>query len=232
MMYWHDRIVPITKALRRAYPDARINIFSNGHLANRYVDDIIELLDAENCMMTISKHLAGDMASPLGIKWKDNIDALISHPRIKKIHDAHYHVKDNIHANINFYQADEWYTWYQVTSDNKIKPWATNDPNGSMQFGCASGSSCSALFENRLYKCGSLAMLKGFLSAKKQLDDSDWKKYLDYPYVDLFDIDQNNFSFFKDTYSKPTTYCDMCNNRTNKVIKWINRTQEMVIQKR
>ena len=232
MMYWHDRIVPIAKSLRRAFPQAKINIFSNGHLANRFVDDIVELLDQENCDMTISRHLAGDMSSVLGTKWKDNIGSLVLDPRVTKVHDNHYHIKNNIRANIHFYQADEWFTWYQLSHDGKIKPWATNDPKGSIKYGCASGSSCSALFENRLYKCGSLAMLKGFLSARQQLDDHDWKKYLDYPYVDVLDIDQDKFDFFKSTYGKDTTYCDMCNNKPTNIIKWTDRTQSMIIQKR
>jgi len=232
MMYWHDRIVPIAKALRRAFPQTKINIFSNGHLVNRFVDDIIELLDQENCDMTISRHLAGDMSSTLGKKWKDNIMSFVTHPRVIKIHDNHYHIEKNIRANIHFYQADEWFTWYQLSYDGKIKPWATNDPEGSIKYGCASGSSCSALFENRLYKCGSLAMLKGLLSAKQQLDDQDWKKYLDYPYVNVLDVDQDKFDFFKSTYNKPTTYCDMCNNKPTNVIKWTTRTQSMIIQKR
>ena len=232
MMYWHDRIVPITKSLRRAFPQARLNIFSNGHLVDRFVDDIVELLDQENCNLTISRHLAGDMSSTLGTKWKENVKSLLSHPRVVKVHDNHYHIEKNIRANIHFYQADEWFAWYQLSQDGKIKPWATNDPEGSIKYGCASGTACSTLFENRLYKCGSLAMLKGFLSAKRQLDDQDWKKYLDYPYIDVLDIDQDRFDFFKSTYGKSTPYCDMCNNKPTNVIKWTTRTQSMIIQKR
>ena len=232
LMYWKERIIPLARTIREAFPTARINIFSNGHLVNKHIDSIIEVLDTYRCHMTISQHLLGDMNSPLGKKWRENVDEFLTDPRIVKIHDQHYHVSGNIAANIFFYNADEWFTWYQQTPNGDIKPWATQDPEGSMKHGCASGNTCSALFENRLYKCGSLAMLPGFLTAKNQINDIDWKKYLDYPYVDVLDVDPSRFRSFVDTYGKPIPECDMCNNQKHKVIKWTGRTQNMVIQRK
>jgi len=157
------------------------------------------------------------------------MDEFLSNTRVIKIHDAHYHISGNLAANICFYESDDWFTWYQQSPNGKIKPWQTNDPVGSMMNGCASGQTCSAMFENRLYKCGSLAMIKGLLATKNQLDDPDWKKYLSYPYIDVLNPDIPLLNNFNTSFGKPVTYCDMCNNHPQNVIKWVNRTQEMII---
>jgi organic radical activating enzyme len=229
-MYWHDRIVPLAFAIRKSFPLSKINIFTNGHLINRYIDDVIDLLNnLGNSCVTVSKHFQGDMQSVAGRKWLSNITEFTNNPKIIKISDNHYHVKDNITANIHFYQSDKWFTWYRQEPNGNIKPFATNNPTKSAKYGCASGISCSALFENRLYKCGSLAMLPGFLTAKNQTQDTDWKKYLDYPYVDILNIDNDKFNKFKSTYGKPIEHCDMCNDQPSNVIRWTERTQSMIL---
>ena len=217
-------------AIRKSFPLSKINIFTNGHLINRYTNDVIDILNnLGNSCVTISKHFQGDMQSAAGKKWLGNVAEFTNDPRIVKISDDHYHVKNNINANIHFYQSNEWFTWYRQESNGSIKPFATNNPAESAKYGCASGIRCSALFENRLYKCGSLAMLPGFLTAKNQTQDPDWKKYINYPYLDILNLDSTQFDEFKQTYGKSTTHCDMCNDQPSNVIKWIDRTQSMIL---
>ena len=228
-MYWQDTIIPLIKSLRQAFPTTIINLFSNGHLINKYTEHVIDILNQYNCNLTISQHLKGDMSSALGGAWKKNTDAFLTNISIVKIHNEHYHVSGNLLANIYIHSAENWYTWYQQLPSGKIKPWQTNDPAGSMTHGCASGSNCSAMFENRLYKCGSLAMLKGLLSKKNQLDDPDWEKYLMYPYIDILAPEPTLLDNFNQSYDKPIAQCDMCNNHSKAAIKWIDRTQQMIL---
>ena len=230
-MYWEETIIPLVKSLRRIFPETSINLFSNGHLINKYTESLIDILNEYNCRLTISTHLKGDMSSPLGRAWKKNTDEFLSNTSLVKIHGEHYHVSVNTSANIYFYNGEDWMTWYQQLSNGKIKPWKTNDPVGSMKHGCASGSRCSSMFENRLYKCGSLAMLSGLLTSKKQLADPDWEKYLSYPYIDMLAPDETLLNNFNESYGKPIVQCDMCNNHSKYVIKWTERTQEMILPK-
>lgn len=228
-MYWQDTIIPLIKSLRQAFPTTTINLFSNAQLINKYTESVIDVLNQYNCCLTISQHLKGDMSSTLGWAWKKNTDDFLSNPSIIKVHNAHYHVSGNLLANIYIHSSENWYTWYQQLSSGEIKPWQTNDPAGSMKHGCASGSTCSAMFENRLYKCGSLAMIKGLLTSKNQLDDPDWEKYLTYPYIDILAPEQTLLDNFNQSYGQPIAQCDMCNNHSNAVIKWIDRTQQMIL---
>jgi len=230
MMSWDDRIVPLAREIRKHFPRTRVNIFSNGHLLNRRTADVIEFIDEISANVTISQHLIGDLTSPMGTKWKDNVTEFLCHPRLYKISDDHYHVKNNTMSNIHFYNGGEWFTWYKKTVSGQIKPHATNNPSKSMQYGCASGSTCSTLFENRLYKCSSLAMLPGLLKYLDQDQDKDWKKYIDYPYIDVLNIDQEKLINFSQTFGKPIDHCDMCSDQRHSAISWSDRKQWMIFK--
>lgn len=230
LMYWEERIVPIARAVREQFPNVRVNIFSNGHLLGRHADKVIDLMSEISATLTISQHLIGDLESPLGKRWVASTQKFLNNPRIEKIHDQHYTVIGNDWANIHFHDSEDWFTWYKQTPEG-IKPYASNNPTASMKYGCASGRICSSLYENRLYKCSSLAMLPGLLSYLGQSDDTDWEKYLNYPYVDLFALKDTDIKYHTNNYGKPVTYCDMCNNQPSNIIRWKDRKQWMVLQK-
>lgn len=230
-LYWESRIVPLALLINQYFPKKRINITTNGQLLGKYVDHIFELSkQVSEISITITRHLIGVDNQKIKSLWDENMSEFLSHPMIVKIHDDHFHIKDNIHANIYFFQADTWKSYYYRTQDNKIKPWATNDPVNSMQYGCP-GSMCSCLYENKLYKCANLATLSKHLEQLQQLDDPDWKKYIDYPYIDINNVDPVLFKEFQDTYTKPTTYCDMCGNKPEHHIPWTKRTFPMVFSR-
>jgi organic radical activating enzyme len=229
MMYWSDRIVPLARRIRQNFPRARLNIFSNGHLLHKHGREVIDLMDELNANITISRHFVGDMNSAMGQRWQHNIQEFLSDPRVVKIHDDHYHIKNNWQANIHFHVGDNWYTWYRIDTAQRIKPHATGRPDLSIQHGCASGRHCSSLYENRLYKCSSLAMLPGLLSALGQSHDPDWRAYTTYPFVDVFDVDPERLQNYRDTYGRPISQCDMCNDKPRDVVTWYQRRQDSIL---
>ena len=227
-LYWDTKIVPLAIEINHWFPGKRINITTNGQLIGKYVEKIIELSrKIDNLSFTISQHLDGIESHQVKTIWENSINTLIDSEMIVKIHDHHYHIKGNINCNIYFYKATEWKPYYYHNRSGQIKPWATNDPNGSMEHGCP-GNVCSCIIGNKLYKCPTLATLSDHLSAVDQLDDPDWSKYLDYPAIDMNDIDQNLMNEFIESYGKPTTYCDMCNNNPTRNTNWKNRTYKMI----
>jgi hypothetical protein len=230
-LYWDERILPLALELNSHFPDTRINITSNGQLLGKNLEKVLLLSEKiNNFSITISKHLEGSKGTKIEKIWQKSIDDFISHPNIIKIHDDHYHVSGNINANIYFYGSDTWKPYYYRTPEGKIKPWKTNDPAGSLKHGCP-GSVCSCIIDDKLYKCPTLATLPGHLSAIGQDQDSDWKKYLDYPAIDLNNIDPDAWNEFNQTYGKPTTYCDMCNNNPKFNIEWQERSYSMIFRK-
>jgi len=229
-MYWPDQIIPLTLAIRKHFPNASINLFTNGQLLNKYTDEIIDLMTTiDNCKLTISQHLIGDLETALGQAWTRNVSQFLNDSRIWKIHNDHYHIKGYLDCNIHFYNGIDWFTWYKQEADGRIKPHVSQDPVRSMQYGCASGPLCSTIFETNLYKCSSLATLDGLLSLKGQKDDPDWQDYLNYPHVDLNNFDLENFEYHKKNHGKPVAYCDMCSASPRNIIKWMDRKQNMVL---
>jgi hypothetical protein len=74
-----------------------------------------------------------------------------------------------------------------------------------------------------------LATLDGLLSLKGQTDDPDWQNYLNYPHLDLSNINLENFEYHKQNFGKPVSYCDMCSASPTNVIKWTDRKQNMIL---
>ena len=230
-LYWDEKIIPLAHKLRKYFPDTTINIYTNGHLLGKNIDRFFDLVDQiNNVSFTVSRHLMGDLDSAVGQQWESSINELMSHPRIVKIHDDHYHVKDNILANIYFYSTEFWSSYYTQHPNGQIKPHATNDPAKSMKHSCI-GKVCSYLRGTKLYKCGRLANLPQVLSTTGQLNDPDWKKYVDYQPLDLLDLNQHSFNEFTKTYGNPISQCDMCNDQPSD-LRWKDRTWDLVFHKK
>jgi hypothetical protein len=230
-MYW-DKIVPIAIQARKSFPNAKINMFSNGHLLYKHMDQVVNLMkELGNSCVTITKHLTGMFDKPLGERWLNNIEKVKQHPDLVVLHDEHFHINNRIDCNFYLYDGEQWFTWYKLLDDDTIKPHASGNPARSMEYGCASGSRCSTMFGSRYYKCGTLAMLPGLLAQKGQLDDADWDKYLNqYPYIDLNNFSQENFDYYVSTYGKPIPQCDMCNDNPDNIVLWKDRDYDMIFK--
>jgi hypothetical protein len=73
-------------------------------------------------------------------------------------------------------------------------------------------------------------VIPGLLNTLGQNNDPDWKPYLDYPYVDVLDVDPEKLKFHVDSYGFPIAQCDMCNDQPANVVKWVDRKQESIIR--
>ena len=229
-MYWRERIVPLSREIRKHFPGVKITTITNGQLLGNHVDEVIDWFDEmEIASITVTRHIDSIADSVPGKKWHAGADKFFSHPRLVKIHSEHYHIKDNINANIHLNRPDQWMPSFKYTDDGKIKPFATNDPAGSMKHGCP-GRVCSCTFGTKLYKCPKIAALPLHLTTLNQSDDPDWEKYLNYPALDLKNITIDDLEFLKSTYGKPTEHCDMCNNQPVNNIPWYKRDQKMLFR--
>lgn len=229
LLYWND-IVVLCRAIRQHFPGVTINLFTNGLNIDRYTNELIELmLELDPFTLAITRHLDAFIeTSTIGSKWKTKLDSFLQDSRIVKIHNEHYHIDNHIHCNIRLRRVDEWRLYYKTSPDGTIKPFATNDPAGSMQHGCP-GNVCTAVFENKVYKCPTLATLPGHLKTRGQADDPDWQPYLDYPAIDLDNINPEHWNQFVSTYGHPISQCDMCNNQPQHNIIWIDRDISSVL---
>lgn len=231
-LYWNNTIVPLANEIRKYFPNVKININSNGQLLGKNLDLFLILSKKlGNTSLTVTRHLREVHNHPVKKAWELSIVNVCNHPEVIRLHDDHYHIDGRIDVNIYFTNIDSWKTFYYHLPDGKIKPWKTNDPDGSMRYGCP-GSVCTTVYENKLFKCNTLATLGPHLSALNQYNDSDWSKYLNYPFIDLTQIDSDRMQDFNYSYGKPTIFCDMCNNDPERNLSPQDRNYHMVFTKK
>lgn len=132
--------------------------------------------------------------------------------------DEYYH-NDRIFVHFRP-QLDFKMNHYMV--NGKPKPYKTGDSELSYKNGCSSPV-CSFLIDKKIYKCSALGTLTKFLEFHDSMDDPDWKKYIDYPYLDLQTCTDEEVTHFHATKYCAVSECDMCGTGH------FNRTREDVI---
>jgi organic radical activating enzyme len=210
LLYWDEKVVPIIYEIRKHWPNVTLNITTNGLLLHKFGDKIIDtLIEFGNIKLQISKHASNVGPHPFKKIYDKNLLTFLSNPKLNKIHDLHYDVPNNT-VDVHLDQWDQPFVSQFVIKDGKLKPFATQDPVGSMKHGCT-GNICAMVKDNRLYKCGRLAVLPKILEERSQLDDPDWQPYL-HTYVDLTKALPDGIEKFYMEEGKPIPECDVCPN--------------------
>jgi len=226
-LYWPDKIVPLMLKIREYWPMAKINLTTNGLLLHRYREEIIGFFsELGNASISVSMHAARADGHILKSTYEKNLANFFDDDRFCKIHDLHYDIPNR---KVDFH-LDPWHRPFIAQfseQDGKIKPWATNDPVGSMKHGCI-GDICSMAIDGRLYKCPRLALLPKILEERGQLQDPDWQKYLG-TYVDLATATDQDLQRFKQEEGKPIPQCDACPNRHQLGVTLIPRTAQTIV---
>lgn len=230
LLYW-DTVVALVKHFRKFYPTTVINITTNGVLLHKYRDKVLDLLlSTNNIRISLTNHFSEFINDPTGVKYKQNLEYFFSDPRINRIHNLHYDIP-NRNINFHLHEFSDGFKAQWVHKDGKLKPWATNDPQGSMQYGCT-GDRCSAIIDSKLYKCPRFVVLPVVLDKVNQLDDPDWKKYISYIPIDLSQNDiQDELEKFEANQGHPISECDMCPNKHIINITQIPHTKENIFTK-
>lgn len=74
---------------------------------------------------------------------------------------------------------------------------------------------CPLLYEGKIYKCSSIALLNRVLSDWKQTITEDWKPYTDYQAISTKSDDRTIKNFIKN-FGKPHKICAMCPTKNDK----------------
>jgi len=229
-LYWDERIVPITRKLRKHFPTTKISILTNAMLLLKNKERVFELMNEIDYMnLDVTDHFSGFIQDTPAVTWANNLQEFFADDRIFKISNEHYHIKGNINLNMTIHRQDKWSVMYRLLDNGQIKPHATKNPELSMRNGCGAGSVCSVMLGSVLYKCNALASLPSLLKEKNQLDDPDWAMYLNSPTVNMLDINADKLQYFVDTYSKPIPQCDLCPSNAEHILPWFQRTRARVL---
>jgi len=168
--------------------------------ANKFLYDFMKLDNPRN--------------DPFFAKW---IDINKDYSQGEQPNDLYYH--DN-EIFVHFRPQGEFKKNHYM-KDGKPKPFQTGLPHLSYKQGCSSPM-CSFLIDKKIYKCAALGTLKRLLEFHNSLDDPDWKKYLDYNYLDLENCTDGDVMKFHLSKFCAIAECDMCGT------KYFNRSKEDV----
>lgn len=228
LMYW-EKVVPILRHVRKHFPNVNINLTTNGFRLKKYQDELINLMiELQPFRISLTDHMTEIAYTDiLANKYYAQVTEFLSDPRLNKIHDYHYDIPDN-QVNIHIANFSEGFKAQYLIKDGKLKPFATNDPKGSMREGCT-GDICSAVVDSKLYKCPRFYVLPLVLKERGQLDDPDWQKYLGYQSIDLNNYTNDELVQFENNQGKPIDLCDMCPNHKIINISVIPHTKENLI---
>lgn len=231
-LYW-DSIEKIVEHIRIKFPNSTIGICTNGLLLDKFQNKLIEFCKTFHpCVIDITNHFKLFSDDIIAKKFHKTLEKFLETNHMNKKSTIKWGVvQDSVELyssstfNVRIADAEYFYSCYYTNNENKIKPFATNDPEGSYKNGC-SMPNCHLLYESKLYKCSWFAILPKILKIKNQLDDNDWSKYLNYKALNLKNPTVTELKHFVETSNKHIDLCDMCNN--NKLFS-IKHSKENVI---
>lgn len=199
----HPYIDDIVRNTRQNFDHACIEIYTNGLLFPKRPKLVETLLELGNCKISLTYHNRDPKVRDIIAR---NIDKYIFRNK------SWYQVAPNQwkHGDVVLETTDPtqggWYD-YRRTVNGVVKPWQDNDPASSYR-------ECSAniypiIYKNRLYKCPPISMLRTHLTKTLQLDDPDWKPYVEYTGLGL-DFKEHELDEFINNIKEPHEICKMC----------------------
>jgi organic radical activating enzyme len=239
-LYW-DKVVQIVPVIRKYFPTSRISLVTNGLLLPKYKEQLLELCETYHpCTIDITNHFTlfskdvrtkkyqkkldaflSTLTKTEEIKWKNPIEHLRTHKTPDIENPKELLVQKQIYKDdkiyVKLYNQQAFVSSYYKTEDGKIKPHATNDPDGSYANGCAMPYRYF-LRDSKLYKCSWFSVLPEILKSYGQEDDPDWQKYLAYQPIDLNNPTVESLEEFDRTKRAGISLCDMCSNNPNNAV--------------
>lgn len=233
-LYW-DRIKQIIPKIREHFPKTLISMTTNGMLLEKHADEVVEISKKYHpCVLEVTNHFTLFPEDSLTDNYKKKIENFVSKNNFvekdkteEEMWDKTYLIEfrtkgdetyENENMDLHLTKPVNFYPGYFKNEAGKLKPFATNDPEGSYEKGC-SMPVCHLLLDNKLYKCSWFAFLPRLLKRNGQEGDPDWDKYLGYKPLDLENADQQDLIDFYQNSNKAISLCDMCSNQEKHMIK-------------
>ena len=199
-------VVKVTREVSEATGQTcNIKLFSNGSRLLQEKEWIAdEMLKGVNFRLTFHKPWYTEMGS---VNW-ENAAKFIRYLQYREVD-----IDSLLEFSEAFRQLDgKPRQWFDIVKydikDDQIKYYPFEEGNPEESF---SHCTCpnSQLYNGHLWKCPMISYLRESLSATNQIDDPEWKKYLDYkPTRISATVDDIRASF--DEVTKPHDICTMC----------------------
>ena len=206
----HPRIDDIVRTVRRVFDHATIEIFTNGFLLKKRKDLIDTLLELGNCKIHVSYH----NSNPEVIEYLDTqVEKYILKNRPwYQVDRKTWKYKDVEFSKGNATLGNEWYD-YRKTVNGVLKPWDEGKPE--ISYANCDVNVIPIIYNNRLYKCPPISMVRTHLEKFNMTEDPDWRPYYNYKGLGL-DCTEEELEDFIDNIKKPHAICNMCPANPNK----------------
>ena len=233
------RVRKVIEFIRTTDKFARIIIPTNGSILSKHTNELAELMLEYNVCLFVCNHFAAFEDTKLSDKVKTATREFAQHLSFDRyntrlfLHEItgndtpHDFESGNNLTEQEVYTNGKVYLWLRDQKEfhsnyyfnlGKPKPFAFGEPLASYANGCSSPF-CSFLKDKKLYKCAALGTLSTLLNYHNALDDSDWKKYINYQPLDLENCTLEQVKEFSNTKFCAINECDMCSNGNHMFIK-------------
>tara|TARA_E500000318_G_scaffold60122_1_gene55789 strand:- start:1226 stop:2116 length:891 start_codon:yes stop_codon:yes gene_type:complete len=188
----------------------QIRFYTNGMILSKHKEEVTEHI-VKGSRLRISLH-----EQPNSVKGKHIINEINIF-----LNYAKKYINDLPSIDELLYSQDMWNIpmkvamsnnfslfWTELfkTKNNKLYPHLSNDIYASYKH-CP--CTHAQLYNGRLWKCPQTAYLRDTLTAFDQMDDPQWKPYLEYKGVSLEPTEEEKQEFYKNQ-KKPASFCSMC----------------------
>lgn len=184
---------------RELMPTSQLRFTTNGTILSQKADILDTIFDIGNCVFKISVH------QPNQFYIQEALNHVFSYTNWEPVVEfgiKRWRAKNNVRFQINFP-----HTFYK-TYKNNYSTMLPHNSNPSDAFSICCQQKCPLLYNNRLYKCSSIALLEKTLADWSSYQ-SAWDPYLDYKGIGV-DCSNKELADFINGFGIPESICRMC----------------------
>lgn len=199
----HPKIYDILYVAKEKFDHAKIEVYTNGFLLKKRPKIMNVLLDISPAKISLTHHTKDTKARAL---VEQNIKKyLFKDLPFHQVAKNRYMCRD-VEIEITD-PTDKGWMDYRKIQNGILKPHSDGDIESSY-FNCGVNI-YPIIYNNRLYKCPPISMLRTHAEKYSLSDDKDWQPYLEYTGVGLDESDEKLFELVSNIY-KPHKICGMC----------------------
>jgi hypothetical protein len=201
----NPEVVDWIYGVRSLLPDSQIRFTTNGVLLERNPKALTALMEIGNCVIKLSVHQPHKFYTQQAIK---TLLELTEWQPIKEHGMQRWIGPNQMRLQINFPQQ------FVKSFRGQFYNMLPHDSNPAEAFAECVQKTCPLLYNGRIYKCSSIALLDQVLGDWKRNKEVTWQPYLDYQGIGM-DSSASDIQKFIKQFGQPETICTMCPTSAN-----------------
>jgi sulfatase maturation enzyme AslB (radical SAM superfamily) len=188
------------RGTRDLLPTSQIRFTTNGVLLHKKPEVLNTLLDIGNCVIKLSVHQPNEFYTQQAVK---TLFGLTTWEPIEEYGIKRWLGPNQVRLQINFPQ--QFVKSYRGNFSEMLPH--SSDPAES--FAKCVQQTCPLLYNGRIYKCSSIALLDQVLTDWNRKDEISWQPYLNYQGIGT-ECSADELENFIGSFGMPESICAMC----------------------